>query len=69
MVRKIGNGNHNTKHSGSGFSDSGDLKKYEFGDSIEKIAITESIKNAHIKGGLDDFSLSKEDLMINDQFH
>ena len=68
-MKKIGNGNHNTKHSGSGLSDSGDLKKYEFGDSIEKIAITESIKNAHIKGGLDDFSLSKEDLMINDQFH
>ena len=68
-MKKIGNGNHNTKHSGSGLSDSGDLKKYEFGDSIEKIAITESIKNPHIKGGLDDFSLSKEDLMINDQFH
>ena len=38
-------------------------------DSIEKIAITESIKNAQIQGGLDDFKLSKDDLVVNDQFH
>ena len=68
-MKRIGNGNHNTKHTGSGETDSGDLKKYEFGDSIEKIAITESIKNAQIQGGLDDFHLSKDDLVINDQFH
>ena len=59
-MKRAGNGNHNTKYTGLGESDSGDLKKYEFGDSIEKIAITESIKNAHIKGGLDDFKLSKK---------
>ena len=68
-MKRIGNGNHNTKHTGTGQSDSGDLKNYEFGDSIEKIAITESIKNAQIQGGLDDFKLSKDDLVVNDQFH
>ena len=68
-MKRIGNGNHNTKHTGLGETDSGDLKKYEFGDSIEKIAITESIKNAQIQSGLDDFQLSKDDLVINDQFH
>ena len=68
-MKRIGNGNHNTKYTGTGQSDSGDLKNYEFGDSIEKIAITESIKNAQIQGGLDDFKLSKDDLVVNDQFH
>ena len=68
-MKRIGNGNHNTKHTGTGQSDSGDFKNYEFGDSIEKIAITESIKNAQIQGGLDDFKLSKDDLVVNDQFH
>ena len=67
-MKRIGNGNHNTKHTGTGQSDSGDLKNYEFGDSIEKIAITESIKNAQIQGGLDDFKLSKDDLVVNDQY-
>ena len=43
-MKRIGNGNHNTKHTGTGQSDSGDLKNYEFGDSIEKIAITEANK-------------------------
>ena len=68
-MKRIGNGNHNTKHTGTGQSDSGDLKNYEFGDSIEKIAITASIKNAQIQGGLDDFKLSKDDLVVNDQYH
>ena len=68
-MKRIGNGNHNTRHTGTGEADSGDFKNYEFGDSIEKIAITESIKNAQIQGGLDDFKLSKEDLVISDQYH
>ena len=68
-MKRIGNGNHNTKIPGLGENDSGDLKAYEFGDSIEKIAITESIKNAQIQGGLDDFKLTREDLVVNDQFH
>jgi len=68
-MKRTGNGNHSTKYSGLGESDSGDLKSYEFGDSIEKIAITESIKNSQIQNGLEDFKLSKNDLMVNDQFH
>ena len=68
-IKRTGNGNHSTKYTGLGESDSGDLKSYEFGDSIEKIAITESIKNAQIQNGLDDFKLSKNDLVVNDQFH
>ena len=68
-MKRIGNGNHNTKQPGLGENDSGDLKGYEFGDSIEKISITESIKNAQVHGGIDDFNLTREDLVINDQYH
>ena len=68
-MKRIGNGNHNSKQPGMGEIDSGDLKAYEFGDSIEKIAVTESIKNAQIQGGLEDFKLTREDLVVNDQFH
>ena len=68
-MKKAGNGNHTNKQPGLGEQDSGDFKAYEFGDSIEKIAITESIKNAQINGGLDDFRLTQEDLVVNDQFH
>ena len=38
-MKRTGNGNHSTKYSGLGESDSGDLKSYEFGDSIEKIRL------------------------------
>ena len=64
-MKKIGNGNHNTNHTGSGESDSGDLKSYEFGDSIEKISITETIRNAQINSGISRFKLSKDDLTLS----
>lgn len=68
-MKRAGNGNHNSNQSGIGESDSGDLKSYEFGDSIEKISITESIKNAQIQSGINEFRLSKDDLVVNDQYH
>ena len=68
-IHTFGFGNHNSNQSGIGESDSGDLKSYEFGDSIEKISITESIKNAQIQSGINEFRLSKDDLVVNDQYH
>src|SRR5690606_12348208 len=39
-------GRHTTKISGKGDDYSSDLKGYEFGDRIENIALSESLKNA-----------------------
>ena len=44
-LKKSGQGNHKTKYSGRGDDYTGDLKNYVFGDSVDKISMTESIKN------------------------
>ena len=68
-LRKSGKGNHNTKHIGLGSEESGEFRNYHFGDSLSNIAVTESIKNAQINNGIDQFRLYENDLVINETHH
>ncbi|WP_236972255.1 vWA domain-containing protein [Membranihabitans marinus] len=68
-IKKVQKGNHNTKNNGRGEDYISDLKSYEFGDKIENIAITESLKNAHVNHGLDNFMLTPNDLEVHETFY
>ena len=68
-LRKSGKGNHKTKHTGAGQEKTGEMRNYSFGDSIDQIAITESVKNAFANNGVDDFRLTEQDLVVNDTHH
>ena len=68
-LRKTGNGDHNTMYTGNGEDLTTDSKKYEFGDSISHINPTQSIRNAQINHGLDDFHLTEDDLEIQEREH
>jgi len=68
-LRKSGKGNHKTKHTGAGMDKTGEMRNYSFGDSIDQIAITESVKNAFANNGIDDFRLTEQDLVVNDTHH
>ena len=68
-IKKSGRGNHNTKSTGRGEDYTSDLKPYEFGDSLENIAISESIKNAQINHGIDSFRLTNEDLEVRETYY
>ena len=48
-LNKSGSGNHKTKASGQGDEMTGEFRSYHFGDSLEKISLTESLKNAKIE--------------------
>ncbi len=63
-LKRSGLGNHNTKHHGIGDEISGELTNFQFGDPIENIVLTESIKNAQISAGIDDFQISEKDLVV-----
>jgi len=69
QLRKSGGGNHSTKHIGAGQEESGEFRDYVFGDSMSRIAITESIKNAQINNGVDQFKLYEQDLVVNETHH
>jgi uncharacterized protein with von Willebrand factor type A (vWA) domain len=68
-IRKNGAGNHKSKKSGQGDEATGEFRDFQFGDSFENISITESLKNAQINNGADEFRLTEQDLVVEDTHH
>ena len=67
-LKKSSSGNHKTKKIGQGEDNTGEFKAYQFGDSIEKIDMTQSFKNAQIRSVGNDFTLQHDDLVVEDSF-
>jgi uncharacterized protein with von Willebrand factor type A (vWA) domain len=59
-------GSHNTKSSGKGDEQIGEFREYRFGDGLDNISITESLRNAQINNGLDEFKLTENDLIVEE---
>ncbi|NNE27294.1 MAG: VWA domain-containing protein [Saprospiraceae bacterium] len=68
QLKKSKKGKHNTKSVGQGDELTSELKPFEFGDTLDKISISESLKNAQINHGLDDFKLTQDDLEVHETF-
>ena len=68
-IKKTRRGNHDTKQTGRGDERTSELKPYEFGDSLDQLAISESLRNAQINHGIDDFKLTTDDLEVNETFY
>ena len=68
-IKRSGSGNHKSKHSGIGDEHTGDFRGYRFGDALDKVSMTESLKNAQINHGIGDFTLSEDDLVVEDTLH
>ncbi len=66
-LKKSPRGNHNSPFTGQGDEPTSDRREYNFGDSIEQIDMTDSIKNAQINHGLDEFKLTENDLEIEER--
>lgn len=63
-LKKTKSGNHQTKKSGQGDEIGSDRRNFQFGDDLDQIAFTESIRNAQVNHGYEDFFLTQEDLEI-----
>lgn len=66
-LKKSGRGSHKTDFTGRGDELSTDFREFEFGDTPEQIALTESLRNAQVNHGLGDFMLTEGDLEIRDR--
>lgn len=66
-LKKTSRGNHRTPFSGQGDELTSDRREYYFGDSMEQIDMTDSIKNAQINHGIDDFKLTENDLEVEER--
>ena len=65
-MRKSGAGNHKTGKLGQGDEHSGDFRSYRFGDGLDRISMTESLRNAQINHGMGNFNLTEDDLVVED---
>ena len=68
-IKRSGSGNHKSKSPGIGDEYTGDFRPYQFGDNLDKVSMTESIRNAQINNGLGDFTLSENDLVVEEALH
>lgn len=66
-LKKSKQGNHRTYFSGQGDEPTSDRREFSFGDSIEQIALTDSIKKAQINHGIDEFKLTEKDLEVEER--
>ena len=68
-IKRSGTGNHKSKSPGIGDEHTGDFRDYQFGDSLDKVSMTESIRNAQINNGIDNFNLTENDLIVEETLH
>jgi len=65
-LKKSVRGNHSTPYTGHGDELTSERREYYFGDTLDQIDVTSSIKNAQINHGLDDFRLTEGDLEVEE---
>lgn len=63
-LRKKAPGGHQTSHSGLGEESTADRRPYHFGDALDNVMMTESIRNAQIHHGVGEFMLTEDDLEV-----
>jgi len=63
-LKRSRRGEHKTRHSGQGDEQSADKRPFQFGDKLEQISMTDSIRNAQINHGIGDFHLLESDLEV-----
>ncbi len=65
-LKKAGTGNHKTKQAGNGDEHTGEFREFHFGDGLERISLTESLRNAQINNGVESFQLTENDLVVEE---
>ncbi|MEO1434402.1 MAG: VWA domain-containing protein [Bacteroidota bacterium] len=69
QLKKSKRGNHKTNYQGLGDESSSETRPYVYGDRLDKISISDSLKNAYINHGIDDFMLTHDDLEVQETFY
>lgn len=59
-------GDHNIRQSGQGDELNADTRAYQFGDPLEQIDVTASLRNAQINHGIESFNINQDDLEIKE---
>ena len=66
-LKKTKQGDHHSFKPGQGDELNPDTRQFQFGDMLEQIDFTESIRNAQINHGIDSFRMQEADLSIREK--
>ena len=66
-LKKGKGGNHRTFYGGAGEEPRTDVRDYQFGDSLDQISVTDSLRNAQVNHGFDQFMLTENDLEVHEK--
>jgi len=69
QLKKTRSGQHDTKYSGRGDENTAELRPFEFGDPLDNLAVSESLRNAQINHGIDEFQMDQSDLEVHETFY
>lgn len=65
-LKKSKKGNHNTFKTGKGDERNPETRPYEYGDSLDAIDYSGSLRNSYINRGIDDFEMHQDDLEVHE---
>ena len=65
-LKKTKTGDHNSFKPGGGDEINPETRTFQFGDQLEHIDFTESIRNAQINHGIESFNMQEDDLKIRE---
>ena len=68
-IKKSKSGNHSTRITGLGEERTSEIRAFEFGDSLDNLSVSESLKNAYVNHGIDDFQLQQDDLRVHETLY
>lgn len=63
-LKKSKGGEHQTLHTGREGEPTAEKRTYEFGDTPDQISVTDSLRNAQINHGLENFFMTENDLEV-----
>ena len=63
-LKKSKGGEHQTLHTGREGEQTAEIRDYEFGDTLDQISVTDSLRNAQINHGVDNFFMTEGDLEV-----
>jgi Ca-activated chloride channel homolog len=68
-LRKSPDGFHDVPHTGSGIERTSETRAFSFGDAPSNIDLTATMRNAYARGGIDEFSLTEDDVEVHETEH
>ena len=69
QIKKSRSGNHKSKYSGNDDDDNNDYRNYQYGDQVDKIIVSESLKNMYTRTGSDELDLISDDIVVKNSSH